>query len=127
MNGNSIKPTSAELEILQILWKHQPCTVRFVHEMHEGKKDVGYTTTLKIMQNMSAKNMVRRELKGRSHVYYALLKKEETQVMLLDRFLDTAFSGSASHLVLQVLGNHKASKEELEQIKNLINKLEGEK
>lgn len=126
MNKISIKPTSAELEILQILWKHQPCTVRFVHDLLEDKKDVGYTTTLKIMQNMSAKNMVRRELKGRSHVYFALLKKEETQELLLDRFLETAFGGSASHLVLQVLGNHKASKEELEQIKNLINKLEGE-
>ena len=126
MNGNKVKPTSAELEILQILWKYQPCTVRFVHDLLEGKKDVGYTTTLKIMQNMSAKNMVRRELNGRSHVYFALLKKEETQELLLDRFLETAFGGSASHLVLQVLGNHKASKEELEQIKKLIHKLEGE-
>ncbi len=126
MNGNYIKPTSAELEILQILWEYQPCTVRFVHNQLEGKKDVGYTTTLKIMQNMAAKNMVRRELKGRSHVYIALLKKEETQEILLDRFLETAFGGSASRLIMQALGNHKASKEELEQIKKLINKLEGE-
>jgi BlaI family penicillinase repressor len=120
-----IKPTAAELEILNILWKYKSATVKFVHEKINHKKNVGYTTTLKIMQNMAAKNIVRRELNGKSHVYIPVLKQEETQNLLLNGFLETAFSGSASKLVMQVLGNHKTSKEELKQIKELINKLDG--
>lgn len=119
------KPTEAELEILQILWKHGPSTVRFVHEQLAKKKDIGYTTTLKNMQNMVQKNMLDRDEESRSHVYKAALKQQETQKMLLDRFLDTAFGGSAGKLVMQALGNKKTSKEELQQIKDLINKLEG--
>jgi BlaI family penicillinase repressor len=122
-----IRPTAAELEILQILWKYKSATVKFVHEKINHKKNVGYTTTLKIMQNMAAKNIVRRELNGKSHVYIPVLKQEETQNLLLNGFLETAFSGSASKLVMQVLGNHKPSKEELKQIKELINKLDGGK
>lgn len=122
-----IKPTAAELEILQILWKYKSATVKFVHEEINHKKNVGYTTTLKIMQNMAAKNIVRRELNGKSHIYIPVLKQEETQNLLLNGFLETAFSGSASKLVMQVLGNHKPSKEELKQIKELINKLDGGK
>jgi len=122
-----IKPTAAELEILQILWKYKSATVKFVHEKINHKKNVGYTTTLKIMQNMAAKNIVRRELNGKSHVYIPVIKQEETQNLLLNGFLETAFSGSASKLVMQVLGSHKTSKEELKQIKELINKLDGGK
>ncbi len=121
------KPTAAELEILQILWKYKSATVKFVHEQINRKKNVGYTTTLKIMQNMAAKNIVRRELNGKSHVYIPVLKQDETQNILLNGFLETAFSGSASKLVMQVLGNHKTSKEELKQIKELIKKLDGGK
>lgn len=121
---NNIKPTTAELEILQILWEYKSATVRFVHEKINQKKDVGYTTTLKIMQNMAAKNIVRREPDGKKHVYIPVLKQEETQNLLIDKFLNTAFSGSASNLVLQVLGNHKTSKEELKRIRELIKKLE---
>lgn len=123
----NIKPTAAELEILQVLWKYKSATVKFVHEKINHKKNVGYTTTLKIMQNMAAKNIVKRELNGKSHIYIPVLKQEETQNLLLNGFLETAFSGSASKLVMQVLGNHKPSKEELKQIKELINKLDGGK
>jgi BlaI family penicillinase repressor len=127
MINNIIKPTAAELEILQVLWKHKSATVRFVHEKINQRKNVGYTTTLKIMQNMATKKMVSREQNGRSHVYLPLLKKEQTQGLLLDKFLDSAFGGSASTLVMQVLGNHKTSGEELNKIKQLIQKLEEKK
>ncbi len=123
MNKES-KPTAAELEILQVLWKYKFATVKFVHEKIHKKKNVGYTTTLKIMQNMAAKNIVKRELEGRSHVYIPVLQQKETQRFLLDKFLESTFGGSASALVMQVLGNNKTSKEELEQIKELIHKLE---
>lgn len=118
------KPTAAELEILQILWKHKSGTVKFVHERINTKKNVGYTTTLKIMQNMAAKNILKRKLQGKSHIYIPAIRQEETQSLLLDRFIETAFSGSAGNLVMQLLGNHRPSGEELKQIKELINKLD---
>jgi len=113
------------LEILQVLWEYGPSTVRFVNEKLNRKKRVGYTTTLKIMQIMTEKNLVLRDEASRSHVYSVLVDKEETQNLLLEKFLTTAFGGSAMKLVMQALGNHKTSKDELEQIKKLINTLEG--
>lgn len=120
------RPTEAELEILQILWKHGPCTVRFVNDQLNQKKTVGYTTTLKIMQIMFEKKLLERDESTRSHLYRAVVKEKETQGLLLDRFLDTAFGGSALKLVMQALGNHKASKEEISQIRDLLDNLEGE-
>jgi BlaI family penicillinase repressor len=121
------RPTEAELEILQILWKHGPCTVRYVNDQLNQKKTVGYTTTLKIMQIMFEKKLLERDESTRSHLYRAVVKEKETQGLLLDRFLDTAFGGSALKLVMQALGNHKASKEEISQIRDLLDNLEGAK
>lgn len=120
-------PTEAELEILQVLWEHGPSTVRYVNEKLNMNKQVGYTTTLKIMQIMTEKRLVTRNEESRTHIYSPVLGKEETQGMLLNRFLDNAFSGSAMKLVMQALGNHETSREELQQIKELIKKLEGGK
>ena len=120
-----LKPTESELEILQVLWQHGPSTVRFVHEELSKTKDVGYTTTLKLMQIMAEKGMLQADKASRSHVYQPLLQEEDTQRRLLDRFLDTTFRGSAMKLVMQALGNHQASKEELDEIRDLLDKLEG--
>ncbi len=122
-----VKPTNAELEILQVLWEHGSGTVKFVHEQLNEKRGVGYTTTLKIMQNMTEKNMVKRKREGRGHVYFPAIEMEDTQNELLDRFLDIAFAGSASSLVMQLLDHHETSAEELKKIKKLISKLEGGK
>ncbi|GAB3824390.1 BlaI/MecI/CopY family transcriptional regulator [Pontibacter rugosus] len=119
------KPTESELEILQILWQHGPNTVRFVHEELSKSKEAGYTTTLKLMQIMAEKKMLEADKTSRSHIFKPLLKEEDTQQQLLNRFLDTAFRGSASKLVMQALGNSRASKEELDEIRNLLDKLEG--
>ena len=121
------RPTEAELEILQILWKHGPCTVRFVNDQMNRKRTVGYTTTLKIMQLMFEKKLLERDETARSHLYRAVIKENETQGLLLDRFLETAFGGSALKLVMQALGNHKASKEEISQIRDLLDNMEGAK
>ncbi len=120
----SIEPTSAELEILNILWEKQPLTVREIHEKLRSRKDVGYTTTLKIMQNMTAKGLLARKMKGKSHLYVPVHKMEETRENLLNRFLDTAFGGSASTLVMQLLGNSKTSEKELKEIKKAIEQIE---
>jgi len=121
------KPTESELEILAVLWENGPCTVRFVNDQIGQKKTTGYTTTLKLMQIMFDKGMVDRIADGRTHIYRAIARQDEMQVRLLDRLLETAFSGSASKLVLQALGNHRTSGEELQEIKDLIKKLEEEK
>lgn len=121
------KPTESELEILSILWKKGPSTVRVVNDEMGRNKNVGYTTTLKLMQIMTEKGMVERVMEGRTHIYHALARQEDAQVRMLDRILETAFGGSASKLVLQALGNHKTSEEELNEIKELIQKLEGDR
>jgi predicted transcriptional regulator len=120
------KPTDAELEILQVLWENGPSSVRFVNEQLGERKEVGYTTTLKLMQIMYEKGLVNRNTDARSHIYEAAIERDETQRNLLGTFVDNVFSGSAMSLVMQALGNHKASKDELDQIKALIEKMENE-
>ncbi|ADB41158.1 BlaI/MecI/CopY family transcriptional regulator [Spirosoma linguale] len=118
-----MKPTDSELEILHVLWANGPSTVRQVHEKLSQSRDIGYTTALKLMQIMHEKGFVSREEEGRSHTYTALVSEEDTQRNLVDRFVETAFRGSASKLVMQILGQHKASREELDEIKKLLNDL----
>ena len=121
---STYKPTASELEILSVLWENGPSTVRLVNDQISLKKNTGYTTTLKLMQIMHEKGMVERVMDGRTHIYSAVARQEEMQARLLDRLLETAFSGSASRLVMQALGNHRTSDEELREIKELIKKIE---
>ena len=118
------KPTESELEILQVLWQHGPATVRFVNDELSQKREVGYTTTLKLLQLMLDKGLVLRDDDARTHIYRAAVRQEETQGALLDRFVDTAFGGSAMKMVMQALGGGRTSKEELDQIRNLLNEID---
>ncbi|MES2880903.1 MAG: BlaI/MecI/CopY family transcriptional regulator [Bacteroidota bacterium] len=120
-----IKPTESELEILNILWQRDVATVREVHEDLASTKDVGYTTTLKLMQIMHEKGLVKRDESMRTHVYQPAVNKQHTQKHLLNKFIDTIFGGSSSQLVLQALGsgNQTISADELEQMQTLINNL----
>lgn len=122
-SSRTIKPTESELEILQILWTKGLATVREVHEELASTKDVGYTTTLKLMQIMHEKNLVKRDDSMRTHVYQAAVNKEKTQKHLLGKMIDSLFGGSPTQLVIQALGEHKASPEELERIQTLLNDL----
>jgi predicted transcriptional regulator len=119
----SIKPTESELEILQILWTKGLATVREVHEGLAATKEVGYTTTLKLMQIMNEKGLVKRDDSMRTHVYQAAVNKEKTQKHLLGKMIDSLFGGSPTQLVIQALGEHKASPDELEKIQALLNDL----
>ncbi|MCW3806199.1 BlaI/MecI/CopY family transcriptional regulator [Plebeiibacterium marinum] len=121
-----VAPTAAELEILNILWKKEPLTVKDIHDLISVNKSVGYTTTLKIMQKMTTKGLLHRKANGKSHLYYSSYKKEETRGRLLDRFVDSTFGGSASSLVMQLLGNKTTSKEEISEIKKIIEQMENE-
>lgn len=117
------KPTESELEILNIIWDKGTATVREVHEVLEKQKPSGYTTTLKLMQIMFEKGMLTREAQGKMHIYATVLKREKAREQLVQKMIDTMFSGSASQLVMQALGNHTSSKTELEEIKAYLNKL----
>ena len=120
-----IKPTESELEILQILWQNGTATVRDVHEELAKTKDVGYTTTLKLMQIMHDKGLVKRDETMRTHIYQPAVNKERTQKHLLDKMIDSLFGGSSTQLVLQALGSgeQKVSVEELAQIQSLLDNL----
>jgi predicted transcriptional regulator len=121
------KPTDSELEILLILWQNGASTVKTVNEKLNEKKETGYTTTLKMLQIMYEKNLVDRDENERSHVYKAAINQNEIQKVLLDKLLETAFSGSAANLVMQALGSSQPSKEELKKIKELLNQIERER
>jgi BlaI family penicillinase repressor len=95
-----------------------------VHEILEKSKDAGYTTTLKLMQIMHEKGLLKRDTSSKTHVYEAAISQESTQQQLLNKMIDTVFNGSASQLVLQALGNHRSSQEELDKIKQYLNEIE---
>ncbi len=121
-----LKPTESELEILQVLWARKLASVREVHEELAKSKDVGYTTTLKLMQIMHEKGLVKRDDTFKSHIYQAIVSKEKTQKHLLGKMINTLFGGSPTELVIQALGAHKASPEELEEIQQLLNNLKNQ-
>ena len=120
-----IKPTESELEILQIIWTTGLATVREVHEELGKTKDVGYTTTLKLMQIMHEKGLVKRDDSMRTHIYQAAVNKEKTQKHMLTKMIDSLFGGSPTQLVIQALGNDKQNMSEVElaQIQELLNSL----
>lgn len=115
-----LKPTEGELEILQVLWNKESATVREVHEELLKSKEAGYTTTLKLMQIMFEKGLVTRDSSSKTHIYQPAVSREKTQSVLVNKMIDSLFSGSPAQLVMQALGNHKASKEELDEISNFL-------
>jgi BlaI family penicillinase repressor len=117
-------PSDSELEIMQVLWEKGPLTVRAVNDHLNKARKVGYTTTLKIMQIMTEKEMLTRDTRQRSHVYSPTVLSEEVRSNILEHVIRTAFRGNASSLVIQALGNHTTTPEEMREIKEMIEKLE---
>ena len=118
------RPTEAELELLRVLWDRGPLTVRDIHEALEDN-DTGYTTTLKILQKMTDKGLVRRDESQRSHVYHPAIAAEKTQRLLVRDLLQRAFGGSPGRMVVQALSEKKATPEELAEIRRLLDDMEG--
>ncbi len=119
----NIKPTESELEILRVLWDKKKATVREVHEELSQYKDCGYTTTLKLMQIMHEKGIVRRDDSSKTHIYESIVSKEKTQKQLVDKMVNSLFDGSATQLVMQALGNNSPSSDELNAIQQLLDNL----
>ncbi len=124
-----VKPTEAELAILRVLWERGPSTVRDVTEAVQDDRGTGYTTALKLLQIMTEKGLVKRNDSARSHVYTASVPAETTQRQLVSDLLERAFGGSAAKLVMQALSSQRATREELAEIRRLIDQSEqrGEK
>jgi BlaI family penicillinase repressor len=127
MANNIPEPTKAELEILQVLWEFGPSTVRFVNDTLNGQRDVNYTSTLKQMQIMAEKGILKRDESQMKHIYIPVEAEQKTKGQLLDRFVNTLYKGSASQLMMQLLGNEKTSKDELDQIKKMLEQLADKK
>jgi BlaI family transcriptional regulator, penicillinase repressor len=120
------RPTDAELAILRVLWRRGPSTVRQVHEDLERRSLTGYTTVLKLLQIMTEKGLVERDESERAHVYVAKLPEEQTLGQLVGDLLDRAFEGSSSRLVMRALESRPASREELAEIRRMLDLMEGE-
>ena len=121
-------PTKTEMDVLQVLWKHGPSTVRFVHDILNTQKEaVQYTSTLKLMQVMAEKGMLERDESSMKHIYKPLMEEETTKGFMLGRFVDSMYEGSVSNLVLALLENEKTSDKELRLLKELAKKLSKEK
>ena len=120
MKNKEINPTDSELEILQILWERKESRVKEVHEIINSRKNIKYTTILKLMQIMHEKGILDRRQEGKSHIYFPLVQKEDIQEKFLDKILNSVYKGSTFNLVMSALGNYKASDTELEKIKELI-------
>lgn len=118
------KPTASELEILRVLWARGPSTVREVHEALSEKKSLGYTTVLKLLQIMTAKGTVRRDEGQRAHVYQACQPATETKRQLVGDVLQRVFEGSASELMIHALEGRRTSRQELEELRRLLDEYE---
>ncbi len=125
MKTGPLKATEKELEILQIVWKKGATSVKDVHEALGGDEVNGYTTILKLMQIMHEKGILTRQKSGKLHLYKAVPTLEKTRQQILDKMIQTVFQGSATQLVLSALGNRKSTKEDLQEIKAYLEKLEG--
>jgi predicted transcriptional regulator len=124
-SSDKIEPTKSELEILQVLWKYGPSNVRFVNnKLNESTRAVQYTSTLKLMQIMHGKGMLKRDDTSMTHIYSPAEAESKTKNYLLERFINSMYDGSASNLVMQLLGNKKTSKKELQLIKDMLNKMD---
>jgi len=125
MPKQKIKPTNSELEILQVIWEKGPSSVREINDELNKTRETGYTTTLKLLQIMTGKGLVTRTKDGRNHIYSAAVEQNAAQQQMLDKLLMGVFGGSAKRLVMEALGNHNTSQEELEEIRKYIDELKG--
>lgn len=126
--SEGLEPTKAELAVLQVLWQQGPSTVRQVHDaLNEGREAAQYTTTLKLMQLMTEKGMLSRDESNMKHVYSAALEEKGTKGQLLNRFIDTLYHGSAGNMMVALLGNEKMSEKDLQQLRDLLDRMEKKK
>ena len=121
MSGSNTIPSNSELEILHVLWRKGPQTVRQIHPALRRKREIGYTTVLKTLQVMAEKGLVTRDETERSHVYRAAVPEKSVKRRVVSDLLDRVFEGSAANLVLQALSTKRATPEDIRRIRKLLN------
>jgi predicted transcriptional regulator len=121
----SSQPTEVEMQILRILWDLGPSPVREIHRRLEAAKGTNYSTTVKMLAVMLQKGLVKRDEEARPHVYRAALTRAKTGKRMLDDLIEKVYDGSTMSLVLQALSSEKATKEELDQIRRVLDQMEG--
>jgi len=126
----SPQPTEVELAILRVLWERGPSTVREVHAVLLGQRerqDTGYSTTLKMMQVMTDKGLLKRDESRRPQVYRPAVAEDETQRRMVDDLVRRVFGGSARKLVLRAVESEHVTPDELAEIRKLLEQMEGDK
>jgi predicted transcriptional regulator len=123
----SSRPNDVELAILRVIWNRKACTVREVHDALQEQRNTGYTSTLKMMQVMCEKGLLKRDDAQRPQVYRPAIPQEQTQKKIVRDLVNTVFGGSARKLVMQAVQSHKITREELAEIRNLLDQLEERK
>jgi BlaI family transcriptional regulator, penicillinase repressor len=118
------EPTKTEMDILQVIWEFGPSTVRFVNDQLKEKRQVNYTSTLKKMQVMTEKQLLKRDESQMKHIYHAVEKEGKTKSSALHKFVNNVYKGSASRLVMQLLKEVPSTKQELQEIRDMIDKLD---
>ena len=119
-------PTEKEIAILSVLWKHGPCTVREVHTLMSGNDDTGYTTTLKLMQIMHEKGLLKRDDSAKTHIYFPVNSEEQIQSQVVGTLLDRVFAGSTEKLMMRILSSQTVTPDELSNLKKMIEMKEKE-
>ena len=127
MSVKNTKPTDAELDVLRVLWEHGPGKVREIHDRLPQTPHRAYTTVLKLLQIMCEKGLVKRDESQRAHIYEVAVSMEQTQQKFVTHLMDKVFDNSMSSLVMRALSNRHASKEELDEIRKLLDTREGDK
>jgi BlaI family penicillinase repressor len=119
------EPTRAQLEILQVLWKHGPSTVRFVNDqLNQQKQSLSYTSTLKLMQIMHEKNLLIRDESSMTHIYSTNLEEQKTKGVVLKKFVDAMYNGSVKSMMLELMGQEATTNKDWDTIKELLSKLD---
>lgn len=121
----SSQPTDVELQILRILWELGPSPVREIHKRLEADKGTNYSTTVKMLSVMLQKGLLKRDEEAQPHVYRPVLTREKAGRRMVKELIDKVYEGSALSLVLQALSANKATKEEREEIRRLLDEMEG--
>ena len=122
----SAQPTEVEMQILRILWELGPSPVREIHRRLEAAKGTNYSTTVKMLAVMLQKGLVKRDENAQPHVYRPALTRAKTSKRMLDDLIEKVYDGSAMSLVLQALSSGKATKEELDEVRQILDQMEGE-
>ena len=123
----SRQPNDVELAILRAIWNRKACTVREVHDALQGQRKTGYTSALKMMQVMCEKGLLKRDDSQRPQVYRPAVPEAQTQKKIVRDLVQRVFGGSARKLVMQAVQSHKITREELAEIRKMLDQLEGGK